>query len=114
MKNFKGSVLCQPPDDLLDSFIFGKEKISDFLVRAPGTDVDYHIRELYKYIIRPILVRAETGRYSIMHENSAYLHGYSDARTIRLAHMWVLLSFLVNKSHGTLGFVNVWTDPRRD
>jgi hypothetical protein len=87
VRNFTNADICRQPRDLLDDFEQAKEKVSQFLEKAPVHDPTKHIPLLQTYCLNPILRRMETGRYSTMHENSAYMYGYTDPRTVRLAFM---------------------------
>lgn len=90
VQHFTNAEPCPPPDDLNDAFVQAKEKVSDFLIRTAVDDPEQRIREVQRtFILNPICLRMETGRYSNMHENSAYMYGYSDPKTTRLGHMYV-------------------------
>lgn len=84
------SKYADPPADINDNF---KEKtnletVAEFLCRRPPScSSKTVVRDLQHYLLGGLRDTSVVGKYSNMHEVSAYIKGYFHKDTIRLAYL---------------------------
>lgn len=98
VEHFQNRAFVACPQDLIErSFEEKKESITDFCVRMSSLSAEEARSEVQGALLLG-LVDTRIGRYSIMHDTSVYLNGYSHPTTIELAYKYVVLADIYGQS----------------
>ena len=98
VENFQNRAFVACPPNLIEhNFEEKKESITNFCSRVGSLSAAAARSEVQGALLLG-LVDTKIGRYSIMHDTSVYLNGYSHPTTIELAYKYVVPADIHDKS----------------